>query len=182
MAARVTALVPGLTLVTGGARAGKSAWVLREVGAGPATFIATAEALDEDMAARIARHRAERPAHWHTVEEPLDLPGAVRRADGEVPLVVDCLTLWVSNLLLRAGQEGQGHAWSPQVAATDLIDALAARAAPSLVVSNEVGSGVVPPTPIGRSFQDALGSVNQLVAHRAGRVVLMVAGLPVRIR
>jgi len=139
--------------------------------------VATAQAGDADMAARIARHRAERPAHWRTVEEPYDvvprLRGCGADADG---IVVDCLTLWVSNLMLR----GDADEWV--VKQVEELAALLPLAADVTLVSNEVGEGVHPPTAEGRRFRDLLGTVNQRVAAAADRVVLMVAGIPLVVK
>jgi adenosylcobinamide kinase / adenosylcobinamide-phosphate guanylyltransferase len=155
-------------LLLGGARSGKSALAVEIAGrwGGPVTFVATAEAGDEEMAARIARHRAERPAAWRTVEEPLRLLDAIEEAPAGDLLVVDCLTLWVSNLLPR-------DAGAP---AAEVAAALAARPGPAVVVSNEVGMGIVPDHPLGRAFRDALGAVNTTFAERAERAALLVAG------
>ena len=139
--------------------------------------MATAQAGDADMAARIARHRAERPAHWRTVEEPYDvvprLRGCGADADG---IVVDCLTLWVANLMLR----GDADEWV--VKQVEELAALLPLAADVTLVSNEVGEGVHPPTAEGRRFRDLLGTVNQRVAAAADRVVLMVAGIPLVVK
>lgn len=175
---------PALTLVTGGARAGKSRYAIslmdREH---PVTYIATAQALDEDMRGRIARHRAERPAAWGTLEAPIQLASAVLQAPPADALIIDCLTLWVSNLLLRApeGTRG-GEPWYPAREVGELLDALRARRSPVVVVTNEVGLGVVPPTPIGRVYRDALGRVNQQVAEAADRVSFVVAGIPLIVK
>ena len=141
-------------------------------------FVATAEARDGDMAARIARHRAERPARWVTIEEPLDLVGACRKTAGRADLVlVDCLTLWIANRMLA------GHTDAAMLGGThDLTDWLSEGPASALLVSNEVGAGVVPPTVDGGRFRDLLGQVNQLVAARADRVTFMVAGIPTVIK
>jgi adenosyl cobinamide kinase/adenosyl cobinamide phosphate guanylyltransferase len=158
----------GYLLLLGGARSGKSSLAV-EIGqrwGGPVTFLATAEAWDDEMTARIARHRAERPAGWRTVEEPLQLLDAVQAVPSGDLLVVDCLTLWVSNLLLK----GVG------APAAEVAGALACRAAPAVVVSNEVGMGIVPVHPLGRVFRDALGAVNTTFAERADRAALLVAG------
>lgn len=159
----------GYLLLLGGARSGKSALAVAIAGrwGGPVTFVATAEAGDEEMATRIARHRDERPAGWRTVEEPVAMLGAVEAAPPGDLLVVDCLTLWVSNLLARG---------APDVPAADVAAALAGRAGPAVVVSNEVGLGVVPGTPLGRAYRDALGTVNAAFAARAERAALLVAG------
>lgn len=140
--------------------------------------VATAEPLDAEMAARIARHRRERPASWLTVEEPVELPATLRRLVGTVDTVlVDCLTLWVSNQLQR------GLADESIVANGEALAKLLAERAYSLIlVSNEVGQGVHPETASGLRFRDLLGVVNQTVAQAADRVVLMVAGLPLTLK
>ena len=161
-----------LTLVLGGARSGKSAWaealVRREPP--PWTYLATAEARDDEMRARVAAHQADRPAGWRTVEVPLNLPGALAAEPG--PVLVDCLTLWVSNLLC-AGQD---------VPADALLAALADRHVPTVLVSNEVGLGIVPDNALARRFRDEAGRLHQRVAAVADRVMLMVAGLPVVVK
>jgi adenosyl cobinamide kinase/adenosyl cobinamide phosphate guanylyltransferase len=164
-----------LTLILGGARSGKSrhAEALVQAGAPPWTYIATAEAYDAEMAARIAEHRARRPAGWITVDAPRDLPGAIAAA-AEAPLLVDCLTLWLSNAMLAEADV--------ETSSQSLIASLLARAAPTVLVSNEVGSGIVPATPLGRRFRDAQGRLNQQVAAVAGRVELIVAGIPLRVK
>jgi adenosylcobinamide kinase/adenosylcobinamide-phosphate guanylyltransferase len=173
-----------LTLVTGGARAGKSRYALSLVSAErPAIYIATAEALDEDMVGRIARHRAERPTAWSTVEAPIELATAVRQAPAPHPIIVDCLTLWVSNLLLRDAPPLEVRdPWYPAAIVDDLVEALTSRQPAVIVVTNEVGLGIVPPTALGRTYRDALGRINQRVAEVASRVTLLVAGLPVAIK
>ena len=130
------------------------------------------------MTARIARHRAERPASWQTIEEPLDLVDACRKAGARAPLVlVDCLTLWIANRLLAGHTDG-----AMLGGACDLADWLSEGPACVLLVSNEVGAGVVPPTADGGRFRDLLGQVNQIVAARADCVTLMVAGIPTVIK
>lgn len=161
------------TLVLGGARSGKSrhAQALAESAGGRLTFIATAQAFDAEMTERIARHRADRDTRWHNVEAPLDLPAALRLAD--MPggtILVDCLTLWTSNLLLA-------DADIPD-ACDALIAALAGAQARVLLVANEVGWGIVPDNALARAFRDAAGIVNQRVAAAATHVHLIVAGLP----
>jgi adenosylcobinamide kinase/adenosylcobinamide-phosphate guanylyltransferase len=161
--------------ILGGARSGKSRFAVAGLPArGRVTFVATAEPGDADMAARIARHRAGRPGGWATVEAPRDLvprlADALAAADA---VVVDCLTLWVSNLLLSGEQD---EAILKQAEA--LAALVAAPAADLRIVSNEVGLGVHPATAEGRRFRDTLGLVNQRVAASAHRVVLLVVGLP----
>ena len=167
-----------LILLLGGARAGKSAAAERLAQAGRRVlFIATAEALDEEMRRRIAAHRARRPGAWDTLEEPLDPVAAagpiLARYD---TVVLDCLTLWVSNLLLRH-PDAPGAEAAILEAAETLLELIGRSTATWIVISNEVGLGVVPPSPLGRAYRDALGRVNQLVAAHANRVYLMVAGL-----
>lgn len=165
-----------MTLLLGGAASGKSRTAATLAGRTglPVTVLATAEALDEEMAARIARHRRERPDGWSVIAEPLDLIGAVERARGAT--IVDCLTLWVSNLLgYELGDEeiaDRAHA---------AAKACAARSAPTIVVSNEVGSGIVPMNPLARHYRDVLGRVNATFADEADVVALMVAGRAVRL-
>ena len=136
---------------------------------GGVTFIATTTADDDHLAGRVARHRAERPS-WPTIEEPLDLVGALTAA-GEDMAIVDCLTLWVNNLLLRGDTDEEVEALAASVAC-----AAAHRRAPTVVVSNEVGLGVHPATELGRRYRDLLGRVNQHWAAVADRTLLLVAG------
>jgi adenosylcobinamide kinase / adenosylcobinamide-phosphate guanylyltransferase len=141
-------------------------------------FVATARPVDSDMRARIAQHRAERPREWVTLEEPLDVAGACRRLADRVDLiVVDCLTVWVANLLDRGCDDA-----AVVSGADDIAGVLGERSLAVIVVSNEVGEGVHPATEIGRRFRDLLGAVNQRVAAAADLVTLMVAGIPVPIK
>jgi adenosylcobinamide kinase/adenosylcobinamide-phosphate guanylyltransferase len=160
-------------LLLGGARSGKSALALEIAArAGEAvTVVATAEARDEEMERRIARHRADRPAGWTTIEEPFALGQAVRLVSPPHFLIVDCLTLWVSNLLARGDDDEAIAGAGREVAA-----ALASRPSGAVVVSNEVGLGIVPANPAARRFRDALGVVNAAFAARADRAAFMVAG------
>lgn len=162
------------TLILGGARSGKSRLgerLVRAAAAGAAApvYLATAQALDAEMAVRIAEHRSRRGEEWQTLEAPLELP-ATLAAVGTAPVLVDCLTLWLSNLMLA--ERAVDHA------VADLLAALATRRAPTVLVSNEVGLGIVPEHPLGRRFRDAQGELNQQVAARADCVVLTAAGLP----
>ncbi len=163
----------GRALVLGGARSGKSALaegLARETGL-RRVYLATAQAFDAEMAARIARHRADRGEGWETVEAPLALAAALAAADrpGTVVLV-DCLTLWLSNVMLD-GRDAEAEA-------TGLLVALDGMAAPVALVSNEVGLGIVPDTPLGRAFRDAQGRLNQRVAALCDAVAFCAAGLP----
>jgi adenosylcobinamide kinase/adenosylcobinamide-phosphate guanylyltransferase len=172
--AMTDAPLPRLTLVLGGARSGKSRYAEELVmrGAPPWTYVATAEALDDEMAARIAHHRARRDGNWRTLDVPLDLAGAVPGLAGAT--LIDCLTLWLSNVML-AGRDAEAES-------EQLLAALAHASAPLVVVSNEVGLGLVPETPLGRAFRDAQGRLNQRVAAEADRVVFMAAGLPLSLK
>lgn len=162
---------PGLVLLLGGARSGKSRLAQRM--AGPfTTLIATAEARDEEMAERIARHQRERPLTWETLEEPLDLAGALWRARYGV-VVVDCLTLWVANLL-EAGLD-------PLKEAERFLQAVEESGKRVIAVSNEVGLGIVPDNPLARRYRDLLGEVNARLAREAQEVYLLVAGRPLRL-
>jgi adenosylcobinamide kinase / adenosylcobinamide-phosphate guanylyltransferase len=169
-------------LILGGVRSGKSREALRLAAMFPrgtrGAFLATAQALDADMGARIARHRAERPQSWTTLEEPYDVVAALQKLAGQVDIVVlDCLTLWVANLLLRGDKE-------PIIleAAEALSDFIARRRVSLLIVSNEVGAGVHPPSDVGLRFRDTLGGVNQRIATAVDRVTYMVAGIPMIIK
>ena len=170
--------LPPVCLVLGGARSGKSTHAER-LATGtlfggtprPALYIATAEAGDVEMATRIMAHRTRRGANWTTIEAPLALDEALLgNAMPGRPVLVDCLTLWLSNLM-HAGRD-------LDEAADDLVRALEGYVAPVVLVSNEVGLGIVPETPLGRAFRDAQGRLNMRMAERADRVIAMTAGLP----
>jgi len=165
--------LPATTLVLGGARSGKSRYAeqIVETAADAGTYCATAEAGDAEMADRIAAHRARRGPFWHTVEEPLALARVIAAAARpERPLLIDCLTLWLSNAVLA------GRSIEEEAAA--LAAALRLAAGPVVLVANEVGMGLVPETPLGRRFRDAAGWLNQDLAALADRVVFVAAGLP----
>ena len=164
-----------IVLVTGGARSGKSAIAEGKVlGFGaPAVYIATAQAFDAEMEARIATHQARRGPEWRTHAEPLELCAALAATDG-APRLVDCLTLWLSNLIL--GERDL------EAAAVALETALAQRSAPAVLVSNEVGLGIVPENALARRFRDAAGILHQRLAERAERVVFTVAGIPMVVK
>jgi adenosylcobinamide kinase / adenosylcobinamide-phosphate guanylyltransferase len=162
-----------LTVLLGGARAGKSALAL-ELAArwgGPVSYVATAEARDDEMAARIAQHQRERPEAWATVEEPLALGRALDELDDDRTVIVDCLTLWVSNLVERGDSETAVVADAERVARR-----AASRPAPVIVVTNEVGLGIVPANELARVYRDLLGQVNAVFVAHADRAGLVVAG------
>ncbi len=165
-----------LALVLGGASSGKSVFAEGLVtGWGrPRVYVATAQAWDVEMQAKIARHQAARGPGWRTIEAPLDLAGALRDVKPEEAVLIDCATLWLTNQLLAevdmAAEEAQ------------LIQVLAACPAPVTVVSNEVGLGIVPDTPLGRRFREAQGALNQRLAARADLVVFVAAGLPLTLK
>jgi len=181
-----------LVLVLGGARSGKSSYAEKRAaelaGEGSVLYVATAQAHDEEMAQRISAHRAARPPTWRTLEEALRVPQAVAAAlarEDIAVVLVDCLTLWASNLLLRNGDDTPDAALA-EADAFAALDALlavhAASHAATIVVSNEVGMGLVPPYALGRVYRDLLGRLNARLAVQADEVVLMVAGLPLTIK
>jgi adenosylcobinamide kinase/adenosylcobinamide-phosphate guanylyltransferase len=165
-----------LTLVVGGARSGKSAHAERLVTAAPApwTYVATAEALDAEMAGRIASHRARRGEGWTTVEASLELAETMHTMPSGRPVLVDCLTVWLSNQML-AGRDADA-------ASDGLTDVLSSRQGPWVVVSNEVGLGIVPDNALAREFRDLAGRLNQRVAAVADHVWFVVAGLPLKVK
>ncbi len=165
--------LPPLTLALGGARSGKSRYAERliEAAAAAGTYCATAEAGDDEMAARIAVHRARRGRFWHTVEAPFAVAGVIAaEATPARPLLIDCLTLWLSNLMLAEA--------ALDAEFVTLRMALRDAAGPIVLVANEVGLGLVPETPLGRRFRDAAGILNREIAALADRVVFVAAGLP----
>lgn len=176
-----------LILVTGGARSGKSTFAERLAMQGKRVlFVATAEALDDDMSQRIAAHRASRSKHWDTLEEPRNLPDTLRATlcSANVnydTIIVDCLTMWVSNLLLSCEAEVDAE---PQIlrAAKEMLDVSDKSGARWIVVTNEVGLGLVPSSSLGRAYRDILGRVNSIMASRADKVYLMVAGLALELK
>jgi adenosylcobinamide kinase/adenosylcobinamide-phosphate guanylyltransferase len=167
-----------LAVVGGGARSGKSAFALAYAQRlGPRrAFLATAEALDDEMRARIARHRDERGGAFLTIEEPRALPGALAALEGVDVVVVDCLTLWLSNLLLAGMSPGAIH---EEVEA--LATVLAGRRFGALLVTNEVGMGIVPETPLGRAFRDLAGFAHQRLARLADEIYLAAMGVVLRV-
>ena len=173
----------GITFVTGGARSGKSAYAveLSTRSARPVVYLATAEPIDDEMRTRIAHHQAERPAEWQTIEEPLEL---ARRVEDEVDagsaVIVDCMTVWLGNVLEHHDPK------TVSAYALSEVERLGRVAADCelllIVISNEVGSGIVPAEPLTRGYRDLLGEVNQRLAAMADTVVLLVSGIPLDLR
>jgi adenosyl cobinamide kinase/adenosyl cobinamide phosphate guanylyltransferase len=162
-----------LTVLLGGARSGKSRLALELAGASgaPVTFVATGEPRDDEMAGRIERHRAERPADWTTVEEPYAIDQALARIDPEVTVVLDCLTLWAANALERAG--------APELvleAAARAASVAAGRAGLTVAISNEVGLGIVPANELGRAYRDLLGEINRIWVDASADAHFVIAG------
>ncbi|HUF55134.1 MAG TPA: bifunctional adenosylcobinamide kinase/adenosylcobinamide-phosphate guanylyltransferase [Thermohalobaculum sp.] len=163
-----------VSLILGGARSGKSARALSLADGPQRLFVATAEALDDEMAARIAAHRAERGAEWALVEEPLELAPVLAAAPGDAVVVVDCLTLWLSNLM--------HHGRDPEAEGERLAVALGETPARVILVSNEIGLGLVPADALSRAFRDAQGRLNRRVADAADHVEFVAAGLPLTLK
>ena len=168
--------LPHLTLVLGGARSGKSrhAEALIEALPPPWSYIATAQAYDDEMTARIAEHRARRSGNWVTVDAPLALSEAILGRPAGGPILVDCLTLWLTNLILAEQDTA--------AAGRELLAACLAAPGPVVLVSNEVGLGIVPDNALARRFRDEAGRLHQMLAAQARRVVFMVAGLPLQVK
>ncbi len=170
-----------VTLITGGARSGKSAHAIalaHQASGARRSFLATAEPLDDEMRERIAHHRAHRPPDFATVEEPRAVAGTIAALSGRTDVVVvDCLTLWVSNLMMAGRSDAEILS-----EARALTEAMRTAPFASIVVTDEVGAGIVPEHPSARRFRDLLGWTNQAVAAAAARVILMVAGIPIRVR
>jgi adenosylcobinamide kinase/adenosylcobinamide-phosphate guanylyltransferase len=171
-----------LVLILGGARSGKSSFAqhLAKTVGDNVLFVATAEAGDDEMTKRIARHKASRPATWRSIEEPLELASVLKTETVSADVViVDCLTLWLNNLLLREGDVSEEEVLG-QV--DTLIDVYEKGAASYILVSGEVGLGLVPPYPLGRTYRDIMGWMNQKLARRADKVFLMLAGIPLELK
>ena len=170
-----------LTLITGGARSGKSGYAqqLAEQHVGPRVFLATSRADDPEMAARIERHQREREGrNWQTVEEPLDPARALAGIEPEALVLIDCLTLWIANLMQRCDEQGHDLDESGIVRETErLLAAARNRPGPVIMVSNEVGLGIVPDNPLARRYRDLVGRCNQVVAAGADQVFLVSCGL-----
>lgn len=180
-----------ITLVTGGARSGKSRFAerLAEQSGLPVVYLATMEPRDDELRRRVAHHRGRRPATWETIEEPVEVVAALERIDRAAFVLLDCVTLWITNLLGRTIDDfdsAPAKLWERAIAdcvalAAELVGGQSRRTGPLVAVTNEVGLGVVPATRSGRYFRDAAGLVNQELARKAERVVLMVSGLPLEL-
>jgi adenosylcobinamide kinase / adenosylcobinamide-phosphate guanylyltransferase len=175
-------MVANVVLVTGGCRSGKSAYAQRlaESYAGPRLFIATCPATDEELRQRIAAHQAaRRDRGWETVEELLDLPGALRQGGEHAAVLIDCLTLWVNNLMFAAEQEGRAVG---ETEVTERCQAVLAAAqglrGAVIFVTNEVGMGIVPDNAPARRYRDLVGRANQTIAAAADTVTLLTCGIP----
>ena len=168
--------VSHLSFVLGGARSGKSRHAESMVTAYPApwTYIATAQALDGEMQERIAEHRARRDDGWETLDVPFELAGALSSVETGRPVLIDCLTLWLTNVML-ADRDVEAEI-------RGLAEVLASPRGPWVVVANEVGLGIVPENALARRFRDAAGRLNQQVASQADEVLMMVAGLPLKVK
>ncbi len=168
-----------LILVLGGARSGKSSWALRyiEEHYDSYIFLATAEALDEEMVERVRLHKKSRGPKWELLEEPLEIAEALEtKCEGVDAVLIDCLTVWLSNVLLKMGEE--------QVALYQdrLLNTLFGKRQTIIIVANEVGTGIVPEYPVGRKFRDIAGTINQKIAALADKVVFVVAGIPICVK
>ncbi len=191
---RSVGLSSEIILVLGGARSGKSAFALHladELG-GSALFVATAKRVDAETNSRILEHVRQRPAGWMTVEAPVHVAGTLsEHISGRAVVVLDCLSMLVANMLLAVGTQTRGSEIAPDTAAVEarvlaevetIISVCRQAGATLIVVSNEVGMGVVPPYPLGRAYRDLLGRANQVLAGRADRVYFMLAGLPMELK
>lgn len=176
-----------LTFILGGARSGKSDYAQRlaEETGKPVTFIATAQALDDEMSARIQKHRAERPVNWDTLEVPLAISAYTKQIESEV-VILDCITLLVSNLLMQFVQDDLVNEapfkLAVQKEVEELIAAMRGQERDWIIISNELGLGLVPPYQMGRVYRDWLGWANQRLAREADKVIFMVAGIPMVIK
>ena len=174
------------TLILGGAQSGKSKYALRlgeeyikattNKGTARGLYVATAQPLDQEMEGKIQRHRLERGPQWETVEEPTEIPNIIRQCSGTYPVIlVDCLTLWMSNLMKYKPN-------SIEQSARDLFDALSETTGPTIMVSNEIGLGLVPGEAMGRKYRDLAGRLHQRLAEICDTVILVVAGLPLELK
>jgi adenosylcobinamide kinase / adenosylcobinamide-phosphate guanylyltransferase len=176
-----------ITLILGGARSGKSSYAqkLAEESGKPVTFIATAQAFDEEMSARIQKHKSERPVDWQTLEAPLDIASQIKEIQSET-VILDCITLLVSNLLMKFVKDDIADEMlfiqAVQKETEELLTVIRTSNQSWMIVSNEVGLGLVPPYQMGRVYRDGLGWANQCLAREADEVILMVAGIPMVVK
>lgn len=174
-----------LIFITGGARCGKSVFAEKlalEFGT-PLCYLATAQALDNEMEDRVKLHRGRRGEQWHTLEEPLDLPRALKECDGRYQAVlVDCITLWLSNLLFEYERQEADIEERIMADVRQLADSLQEMTTPVILVSNEVGMGIVPENRLARLYRDIAGKANQLLAAAADEVHLVVSGIPLQLK
>lgn len=175
-----------MTLILGGVRSGKSTYAqkLLEDSADTVIFIATATAGDDEMAARIRAHQANRPAHWSTIEAPMNVGSVIKRLPPSCNILLDCITLLASNVLMSCPEPVNQSFFekSLQREIEEIIKAFDASSGKWVIVSNEVGLGVIPYTTMGRYYRDALGNANQKLAAAADHVIFMIAGLPMKIK
>jgi adenosylcobinamide kinase/adenosylcobinamide-phosphate guanylyltransferase len=178
--------VARIILITGGTRSGKSEHARKAAEAlpGPRAFVATCRATDEEMSQRIKKHQQERlKTDWHTIEAPLELADTLRKAQSFEVLLVDCLTLWISNLMYEA-REQEGGLTEEHIAgkAAELLKVCSARQGAVIFVTNEVGSGIVPENSVARLYRDLVGRCNQIIAEGADEVTLVTCGLPLNLK
>lgn len=175
-----------IIFITGGARSGKSSFAEKralEFGT-PLGYLATAQMLDSEMDERVRRHRKRRGAEWHTIEEPINLSQELARCDGQYKaILVDCMTLWLSNLLFTYEAEGPGRCLERiQEDLLQLLDILLGMVTPVILVSNEVGMGIVPDNGLARLFRDIAGTANQTLAAAADEVHVVISGIPLKLK
>jgi len=175
-----------IILITGGSRSGKSAHAqkIAESICGTRTYIATCPYLDEEMTARIRKHREARESScWHTIEETIDIAGALRTSEESQVILVDCLTLWINNILYEAGQRGESlDEEAIGARCREVLDVCDGLPGTVIFVTNEVGMGIVPENPASRLYRDIAGRCNQIIASHADVVVFMISGLPLHIK